>query len=408
VIGGAGGLGEAWSEYMIRTYKAQIIWIGRRQKDSAIQARLDRLAGLGPAPIYIAADATDRNSLQNAYEEIKGQYSRINGVIHSAIVLLDKSLANMEEEWFKASLAAKVNVSVRMAQVFQKESLDFVLFFSSMQSFVKAPGQSNYAAGCTFKDAFAHQLNQQWPCAVKVINWGYWGSVGVASSKDYRDRMARLGIGSIEPPEAMEALETLLAGPVDQISLMKTTEALEIGFKAKAIEKRDKAGASAVQSGISGDLLRDKSIDYMKKLVGETLKIPAQEIDSSKALVEYGLDSLFVVQLTNILRKELKNITNTVIFEHQTIDGLVDHFIKTQKEALIRLVNFKPDNNSFVAGYAADTDNVKNADHMKLSMADIQSVSEGGQGIQPQLAAKLLKHIDNMSDVEVNILLSKL
>jgi NAD(P)-dependent dehydrogenase (short-subunit alcohol dehydrogenase family) len=226
VIGGAGGIGQAWSEYMIRTYQARIIWIGRRQKGAAIQAKLDRLAALGPAPLYIAADAADKQALKQAYEEIKQQYSQINGVIHSAIVLLDQSLAKMEEERFQAGLAAKVDVCARMAQVFQKEPLDFVLFFSSMISFTKAAGQSNYASGCTFKDAFAHQLSQEWPCAVKVMNWGYWGSIGVVASKTYRDRMAQAGAGSIEPPEAMEALEKLLAGPITQTALMKSTKPL--------------------------------------------------------------------------------------------------------------------------------------------------------------------------------------
>ena len=41
---------------------------------------------------------------------------------------------------------------------FGQEALDFVVFFSSLQSFSKAAGQSNYAAGCTFKDAFASRL----------------------------------------------------------------------------------------------------------------------------------------------------------------------------------------------------------------------------------------------------------
>jgi polyketide synthase PksN len=226
VIGGSGGIGEVWSEYMIRTYQAHIIWIGRRQKDGAIQAKLDRLANLGPSPCYIKADARDQKELQQAYEEIKQRYSQVHGVIHSAIVLLDQSLAKMDEEKFQAGLSAKIDVSVRMAQVFQKEPLDFVMFFSALNSFIKAPGQSNYAAGCTFKDAFAHQLSHEWPCKVKVMNWGYWGSIGIVASKEYQERMAKAGIGSIEPPDAMDALETLLAGPKDQVALMKITKPL--------------------------------------------------------------------------------------------------------------------------------------------------------------------------------------
>ncbi|WP_230646936.1 SDR family oxidoreductase, partial [Bradyrhizobium sp. Leaf401] len=156
VIGGAGGIGEAWSEYMIRSYQARIVWIGRRKKDEAVQAKLDRLAALGVEPAYIEADAGDEASLTRAYETIKARHGQIHGVVHSALVLRDKSLANMDEATFVAALSAKVDVSVRMAQVFGREALDFVLFFSSMQSFSRAAGQSNYASGCNFADAFAH------------------------------------------------------------------------------------------------------------------------------------------------------------------------------------------------------------------------------------------------------------
>jgi polyketide synthase PksM len=202
VIGGAGGIGEVWSEYMVRTYGAHIVWIGRRARDEAIDAKLERLAALGPAPHYIAADAGDRASLQAAYDEIRQRHGRVDGVVHAAIVLADRSLAQIDEAQFKSALSAKVDVSVRLAQVFGAEALDFVLFFSSMQSSLKAPGQSNYAAGCTFKDAFAQRLRADWKCAVKVINWGYWGSVGVVASPAYRERMAQMGVGSIEPRRA--------------------------------------------------------------------------------------------------------------------------------------------------------------------------------------------------------------
>lgn len=226
VIGGAGGIGEAWTEYMIRTYQAKVIWLGRRKKDAVIQAKLDKLSSSGSVPIYLQADATDLKCLQKAYEVIKSQYVHINGVIHSAIVLKDRSLANMEEDAFRAALSAKVDVSVRMAQVFKNEPLDFVLFFSGIQTFAKAPGQSNYASGCCFKDAFAHQLSKECLYDIKTINWGYWGSVGIVASQAYQNRMAQAGIGSIEPPEAMEALEVLLAAPIEQIGLLRTTKSI--------------------------------------------------------------------------------------------------------------------------------------------------------------------------------------
>ncbi|SFR08023.1 MULTISPECIES: SDR family NAD(P)-dependent oxidoreductase [unclassified Paenibacillus] len=234
VIGGAGTIGEAWSKYMACTYQAQMVWLGRRQKDASIQAKLDGFEGLGPVPCYITADVADERELQRAYEEIKQRYSNINGVVHSAISFLEKGLEDLTEEELRSGLSAKVDVSVRMAQVFQNEPLDFVLFFSSMITYVKNPGQSSYAAGSTFKDAFAHRLSQEWRCPVKVMNWGYWGSGENNASQnggqevENYSRLAQIGVGLIDPQEGMEALETLLASPIDQMGLMKTTRHLEM------------------------------------------------------------------------------------------------------------------------------------------------------------------------------------
>ncbi|WP_096716360.1 SDR family NAD(P)-dependent oxidoreductase [Paraburkholderia acidicola] len=233
VIGGAGGLGEVWTRHVIEHYRAQVVWIGRRAPDASLQARLTALSSHGPAPVYLQADAGDRLALAQARATIVQRYGRIHGVVHSALVLQDRSLARMDEATLEAALRPKLDVSVRMAQVFAEDALDFVLFFSSMMSFSRAAGQGNYAAGCTFKDALAEALGRHWSCAVKVMNWGYWGSVGVVADARYQERMSRAGIGSIEADEAMAALERLLSGPDAQLGLIKLSRAQSVeGIRA--------------------------------------------------------------------------------------------------------------------------------------------------------------------------------
>ncbi|WP_339301032.1 SDR family NAD(P)-dependent oxidoreductase [Paenibacillus sp. FSL R5-0623] len=222
VIGGAGGIGEVWSEYMIRTYQARVIWIGRSEYNDEIRNKQNRLSALGAAPEYISANAASEEELMSAYETIKSRFKTINGIVHSAIVLQDGSLEQMTEEQFQHVFVAKLDVSVGMANIFAKENLDFVLFFSSMNSFTRQPGQSNYSAGCMFKDSFAHWLRQSWTCPVKIMNWGFWGSVGRVASLEYRERMNRMGVSSIEGPEAMEALEMLMSIDLTQAALLKT------------------------------------------------------------------------------------------------------------------------------------------------------------------------------------------
>jgi polyketide synthase PksM len=58
---------------------------------------------------------------------------------------------------------------------------------------------------------------------VKVMNWGYWGSIGIVASESYRRRMEQAGFGSIEPADAMAALDRLLSAPVHQMVFVKAT-----------------------------------------------------------------------------------------------------------------------------------------------------------------------------------------
>src|SRR6185369_10715515 len=170
---------------------------------------------------YISADAADRNALQQACAEVKQRYGKISGVVHAAMVFSSQSLAELDEKEFKAALSAKVDVSVRIAQVFEHEPLDFLLFFSSLISFIKNPKQSHYASGCAFKDALAGQLAQKWLFPVRTMNWGYWGQ---SFPRELAEEMRQTGLGFVDPMIAMQSLESLLVGPLNQVGLISTTK----------------------------------------------------------------------------------------------------------------------------------------------------------------------------------------
>ena len=314
VIGGAGGIGTAWTRYMIEKYQAQIIWIGRREKDAEIQGKLDLLSRSGPVPAYIAADACDQEALQKAYKTIKRTHPRIHGVVHSAVGLFDQSLVEMEEERFRSVLSVKIDVSVRIAQVFQEDSLDFVLFFSSMASFGKSGGMSGYAAGCAFKDAFSLRLSRSWPSKVKVINWGYWdiGS-GANMPKATKIRLKQSGIAPIRPEEGMEVLEKLMTGPVDQLAVMKAPfDQLAQDAHRPATDPlsgRDNGQAPKPNYQTpkeSKSIATDASVeDAVLAILSDLLTIKPDELNHDKPLDEYGFDSIMLVQLNQRLKTRI-------------------------------------------------------------------------------------------------------
>ncbi|WP_089103856.1 SDR family NAD(P)-dependent oxidoreductase [Streptomyces hyaluromycini] len=319
VIGGAGGIGEAWTEYMIKTYRAQVVWIGRRESDRVIERKIDRLASFGPAPVYIRADGADEAELRGACETVRWRFGTIHGVVHSALSLRDQSLAQMTEERFRAGYTGKLDVSVRMAQVFADEELDFVLFFSSVISFTKAAGQANYAAGCTFKDAFADRLAREWACPVKVMNWGYWGSVGVVASAAYRERMEREGIGSIEPDEAMRALELLLSSPFDQLALVKAApDRVDAIDTSETVTVYPGAGDPDHRGQTPPDVL-----ERLRDLANTQIGGGIQSSDEERQLSDYGFSPAALTALAARVGDEFRiNLPQAIFIDYPTLGDL--------------------------------------------------------------------------------------
>jgi acyl transferase domain-containing protein/acyl carrier protein len=221
LLGGAGGIGRVTSAYLVKNYKANIIWLGRRAADGDIVRGLEEIEALGVRPRYIQCDATIRVEVEAAYAAITAGGTSINGVFHAAIVLNDMLLKNMDEAAFNRSFLPKSSGSHHLAEIFSQASPDFFCFYSSIQSQWNGAGQANYAAGCTYKDSYARYVESSMGIPVHIINWGYWGDVGVVSSEAYRQRIAMMGIGSIDAAAGMKIVETVLANQQKQIIAVK-------------------------------------------------------------------------------------------------------------------------------------------------------------------------------------------
>jgi polyketide synthase PksM len=263
VIGGAGGIGQMWSELMIDKHQAQMVWIGRREADDTLNAKLEALASKGPKPMYIAADATNRDQLKAAFEQVKQRFGQIHGVVNSALVFYTQALDELEEVGVRGCLQAKIDVSVNLIETLEGEPLDFLLFFSSIVALTKNPQQSHYAAGCQFKDAYALAMRQQWQAKgyrtpIKIINWGFWHQPNNLSFDGYQE-YARLGIGMIEPAEGYAAIESLLASRFPQLGFMKTSKPI-------LIEGMDVAQRIQCQQQRSGISLGNMMLRLSEKL----------------------------------------------------------------------------------------------------------------------------------------------
>lgn len=225
ILGGAGGIGLETAVHLAEQARAKVVLVGRRALTDTSAAELNRIRMAGGDYLYCQADGTDLMQMDAVVQQTKAKFGAINGVIHSALILDDRSISAMDEATLQAVLAPKVTGSLVLAEVVKEEPLDFMLFFSSTQSFWGNAGQSNYAAACTFADAYASYLGQTRPYPVKTIHWGYWGDVGVVATETYRLRLAEQGIHSISIAEGMAALDQMMASPLTHVAAVKADRA---------------------------------------------------------------------------------------------------------------------------------------------------------------------------------------
>ncbi|MDC8638266.1 SDR family NAD(P)-dependent oxidoreductase [Xanthomonas hortorum] len=320
IIGGAGGLGQAFSRALLqRTPDLQLVWMGRRPQ-AAIQAGIDALASLGPRVHYIQGDAADRASLERARDAIQARFGKIDGLIHAAMTLADRSVERLSDYELREVLAPKVAGCVRLAQVLDPDRLRFALFFSSMNAFATLPGQSNYAAASCFEDAFALAWGAAARCRVRVVNWGYWGEVGAVASEYHRTRMAKAGIAAIQAPEAVNAALRMLNAPLMQYGYLRVQD--RAGLAAIGVDQDHRleiqprslvADATAPQAEtplagadalIAEDAALEQAIvavlwsqlralcDFAAPRAAETIRCDARILDAYRPWFERSLDEL--------------------------------------------------------------------------------------------------------------------
>ncbi|MFT5082341.1 MAG: acyl transferase domain-containing protein/acyl carrier protein [Lentisphaeria bacterium] len=290
IWGGASGIGLALAKYLATYYQARVAIIGRSKEDDAKKAIVAEIVKLGGEAIYISADIGAINSTQNAFEIIKRQFGGIHGVVHSAVVLNDIMLSSMTEDMFGSVMAPKLQGSCNLAKATCNDELDFMLVFSSVAGFAGMPGQANYAAAATFQDSFACYLNRNRKYNVKVIDWGFWGSIGVAANERQHAKFLAQGILPIETQEGIEGIERILGQPEPQIVVFKAKESVLQQFgidKTTPKQSQIELVSNQVNAASTPDIAQIL-LEEFSTLTG----YPINDIDQNSEWTDMGVDSI--------------------------------------------------------------------------------------------------------------------
>lgn len=232
---------------------------------------------------------------------------------------------------YKAVTDSKIKGTWNLHKFLPKD-LDFFVMLSSISGIVGNATQASYAAGNTFLDAFAAFRNSLGLSAV-TLDLGVITGVGYLSSnenKDLLDAMERQGFEATDESNLMTLIQSVLAKPRRDAGFSQTVTGLGTWKKGTSLPAFDLPVFSRfrrlslyAQDGASGEdsmsnqlrrmLGSAKTINEATELVCTALVdklasrsgIPPDNIDSSKAISEYGVDSLVAVELRNWIASEM-------------------------------------------------------------------------------------------------------
>ncbi|MEF3366289.1 type I polyketide synthase [Methylocystis sp. 9N] len=312
VTGGFSGFGLNAARWLAQQGAKNLVLVSRSgAASSEAQRAVSALEEQGVNVVSIAADVGVEADVKAMMARISRELPPLRGVVHSAAVLDDTLLSGLTDERFDAVYRPKAIGAWHLHRASLNAPLDFFLGFSSISALIGNPGQGNYVAANMFLDMLAY-YRQTLGLPGQSVNWGAIGDVGmVARDKAVAQHLARAGIQPISSKEALEDLgEALLKGTaqfayvdVDWSKWASTHPASSAPrFSPLVNEARDEADSvidrvRAELAQIEPEQRGDHVVGILRRVVGETLRIPCERIDIDAQLSEMGIDSLMAVEL---------------------------------------------------------------------------------------------------------------
>ncbi|MGH2340736.1 SDR family NAD(P)-dependent oxidoreductase [Segnochrobactraceae bacterium EtOH-i3] len=319
VAGGTGGFGfEAAKRLAARGARHIVVASRRGTVSDEVAADIRRLGAQGVTIRVEKVDLTDTASVAALLDRIEATGPALRGLLHTAMVLDDALLANLDADRIAQVLAPKIAGAEALDAATRERTLDFFVLYSSATTLVGNPGQANYVAANAYLEALARRRRAAGLPALTVA-WGAISGAGyLARNAQVNDLLSRkLGRSALDASDALDGLMALLErgdrpvaeaavgfGRIDWRAARKDLVLLATPL-AEELPDAD-ADEDAGESGIDlkerlAGLSRTDSVEIITQLlageISRILRLPAEEIDRHKPLAAIGMDSLLALEL---------------------------------------------------------------------------------------------------------------
>jgi len=308
VVGGTGGLGFSTARWMVQR-GARCITLASRSGTLAPALAEEVKTWHGVELNVVACDITDSEAVDALIRTIEARGLPLKGVVHSAMVIDDGLVRNLDDARFNAVLAPKVAGAWNLHRATLGHSLDAFIVYSSATTFLGNPGQGSYVAANAFLEALIGQRRQA-GLAGTVMAWGPIDDVGfLARNGETREALqARIGGLSITSAEALAALEqALLDDRSGEAVLRLDWNAVARGMPAAGAQRYSELHTrGAVEATREGGahiraLPRADALwfaeEALQSQIARILHMSPEKIGRDRSLSDMGMDSLMGMEL---------------------------------------------------------------------------------------------------------------
>ncbi|KAJ3499844.1 hypothetical protein NLG97_g34 [Lecanicillium saksenae] len=343
VCGGLGGLGGTIARWMVSRGARNLILLSRRgPQDSGSRALINDIMSTGCSIVAPVCDATNLSALESTIAKCHATMPGIKGCINAAMVLRDHTFMSMNEDHWNEVVLSKVGVLENLFKVLGA-NLDFYITLSSVIGLLGKTGQSNYASGNTFQDAFTSMLASR---GVNAISLNLCPMLGVGFLSERPELLAQMhedGWPVMDKSEFLAVMDyycrplassepsAICSHVIPKLCIPTTHKANDAFFSliyaasaseaaTRALVEASKSGKKAsfdyfslIKASITHQEVYRAVSDALLLKVCRMLDAEMADIDLARPLHAYGIDSLMVVELRSWLFN--KFTINMSVFE---------------------------------------------------------------------------------------------
>ncbi|WP_069811172.1 type I polyketide synthase [Streptomyces sp. TP-A0874] len=306
VTGGLTGVGLRTADWLAARGAGCLVLNARSAPDAEAEEAISRMRAAGTEVRVVRGDIAAPETADRLVKEVAEAGYPLRGVVHSAMVLDDCVVANLDAERLDRVWRPKALGAWWLHRATADTELDWWVCYSSIASLFGGAGQANYAAANAFVDTLA-----EWRAARGLpalsLNWGGWAEIGRARELTHE------AFPKMPPAEGL-AVFGALAGRrsgtaavlrLDTEALARTMpETLSSSFFAPLVEERrdpaddDWIGADALRA-LPRERLRETVAARLPVRVARILGYRSTQLSTTTALTRMGLDSLMAVKTKN-------------------------------------------------------------------------------------------------------------